>query len=87
MKDQDKRKFILKINGEKVIDIEASGSIEILQAFEDKVFKDTFGLFHNWSDRIGNMVLNGIEVKMSVIFRDKKGKFINPKKIIKTEKK
>jgi hypothetical protein len=81
------KKFNLKINGKVVVDIEVAGNKAILDSFEKQVFTDTFGIFHEWKKEIGKMILNEIEVSLTTVFRDKKGKFINLNNIIEADSK
>jgi len=82
-----KKTFILRINGKKVIEVEASGDPAIMSALEKNWFTDTFGIFYRTKDDIAKMILNGIEVKMQTVFRDKRGKFIKLDDIVTTQTK
>lgn len=82
-----KKNFTLKMNGKIIMDVEASGSPEILAVMEKQWFTDTFGIFYKTKDDIAKILLNGIDVKMQTVFRDKKGHFVDLKKSLKTEQK
>lgn len=79
----EKKTFELKINGEVIFEIEANGNKGIIDNFEKEVFGD-YGLFYKIKDDMFKIFLNQMEIKMTQVFRDKKGKFIDPKKIIKS---
>lgn len=66
----------MKINGEEIMNIEISGSDEFIDAFTERI-KNIFD--YNWSNKIGKMFLDEVEIKMQTIFRTKDGKYINPK--------
>lgn len=85
--EKETKTFELKINGESIFTIEASGTKEIVDAFDKKCMSGTWGLFDDWNKSIGKLLLNEIEVKMATVFRDKKGKFVDLKSKIETETK
>lgn len=66
----------MKINGEEIINIEINGTDEFVKAFTDRI-ANIFD--YSWSDKIGKMFLDEVEIKMQRIFRTKDGKYINPK--------
>lgn len=85
--EKDIKTFQLKINGEVVFEIEASGNQSVVAAFDKEVLSGTFGIFYNMKESMAKLIINEVELKMSTVFRDKKGKFVDIKKIVSTDKK
>lgn len=85
--EKETKTFELKMNGESIFTIEAIGSKEIVDAFEKKCITGGWGFFDDWNKTIGKLILNEIEVKMATVFRDKKGKFIDIKKVVEVKQK
>lgn len=75
--EEETRKFKLKINGKVIFDMEATGTKSVIDSFDEKVISDTFGIFHGWK-KIGEVLLNEMQITAQTIFRDKKGRFIKP---------
>jgi len=84
--ENEKREFYFKVNGETVFEFEFGGEKSVVDFFNKSIVQNSYGIFGNWSD-LGKFFLNEVELKVATIFRDKKGHFVNPKDIIKTEPK
>lgn len=78
---EETSKFWVKVNGELLFELEVGGSPGNIKHFEEKVIRGPFGIFGEWSS-LGKVFLHEMEVTISTIFRDKAGKFVNPRKLI-----
>lgn len=71
-------KFAISVDGERLFSIEAQGTAEVVETFNKQVLIDRFGLFDKVKESFHKVIINQMELKMQMVFRDKKGHFVNP---------
>ena len=76
-----KKQFTLKMEGKTVINMEISGSKDVVQSFNREMFIDSMGLFYKMKQELSDFYINGIKSKYQIIARDEKGHYVNPLKV------